>query len=119
MEKDSKHAGSVEVEGHFFPLVTETLGVWTPSNLLLLRTFAGRTTLRNGLSPSIVARNLVQQLSVKLWSYNAKMILQHFRRLSTSPAAGGIGVVVDISQDPVVAGAHPARSGCSDPPVRA
>ena len=77
MEKDSKHAGAVEeAGGRFFPLVTETLGVWTPSSLLLLRTFAERTTLRNGLSsPSIVARNLMQQVSVKLWSYNAKMIL--------------------------------------------
>ena len=43
MEQDNKHAGSVEeVGGHFFPLVTETLGVWAPSSLLLLRTFAER-----------------------------------------------------------------------------
>ena len=79
MEKDNKHAGSVEeVGGRFFSLVTEMLGVWTPSSLFLLRTFTEITTLHNGLSPSIAALNLMQQLSVKLWSYNAKMILQHF-----------------------------------------
>ena len=72
MEKDSKHAGFVEeVGGCFFPLVTETLGVWTPSSLFLLCTFAERTILRNCLSPSIAALKLIQQLSVKLWSYNA------------------------------------------------
>ena len=41
MEKDSKYVGFVEDDGgRFFSLVTETLGVWTPSSLLLLRTFA-------------------------------------------------------------------------------
>ena len=82
-EKDSKHAGSVEeVGGRFFPLVTKMVEVWTSSSFLLLCTFAERTTLHNGLSPSVTAHNLMQQISVKLWSYNTKMILQ-------SPADNG------------------------------
>ena len=83
-EKDSKHAGSVEeVGGHFYPLVTKMLEVWTSSSFLQLCTFVERITLRNGLSPFITAHNLMQLISVKLWSYNAKMILQHFGRPPT------------------------------------
>ena len=51
IEKDQKHEAHVEhAGGRFYPLVMETLGVWTPSSLLTLRTIAARTTIRNGLT---------------------------------------------------------------------
>ena len=58
IEKDNKHAGSVEeVGGRFFLLVTKILEVWTSSSFLLLCAFAERTTLCNSLSPLITAHN--------------------------------------------------------------
>ena len=52
----------------------ETLGIWTASSLTVLREIAAHTTLCSGLSVSFTSCNLLQQLSVKLWSCNAKMI---------------------------------------------
>ena len=83
MEKDQKHAANVErIGGRFHPLVMETLGVWTASSLSTLHAIAARTTVRNGLTVKQATSNLLQQLSVKCWSYNAKMLLQY---LSLSP----------------------------------
>ena len=80
MEKDQKHAANVElVGGRFHPLMMESLGVWSLSTL---RTIAARTTVRNDLTVKQATCNLLQQLSVKCWSYNAKMLLQY---LSLSP----------------------------------
>ena len=74
--KDAKHDANVaRVGGCFIPLVVETLGVWTQFALEELRKIAARTTLNSGLSASTAAKHLIQQLSVKLWAYNAKMHL--------------------------------------------
>ena len=60
IEKDSKHAGSVEeVGGRFFLLVTKILEVWTYASFILLCSFAERTTLCNSLSPFITDCNLI------------------------------------------------------------
>ena len=59
----------------------ETLGLWTDSSISLLRRIAARTTLRSGVSQGQAFHNLLQQLSVKLWSYNAKMLLRHISLL--------------------------------------
>ena len=41
--------------------------------------FGGRrTTARNGLSPKKAFRNLIQQLSICLWKYNAKTVLRYW-----------------------------------------
>ena len=56
------------------PFFLETLGIWTASSLTVLREIAAHTTLCSGLSVSFTSCNLLQQLSVKLWSCNAKMI---------------------------------------------
>ena len=55
----------------FFPLVVETLGLCITAH----------TTLRSGVSQGQAFHNLLQQLSVKLWSYNAKMWLCHISLL--------------------------------------
>ena len=74
--KDTKHQEVVERSGaSFVPLVVETLGAWTN----MLKSIAARSTIKNGLSVSAAFRNLLQQLSVKLYSYNAKMILHHLQ----------------------------------------
>ena len=60
IEKDQKHEAHVErASGNFYPLVMETLGVWTPSSLSTLRTIAVRTTIRNGLTVRQATRNLL------------------------------------------------------------
>ena len=56
----------------FFSLVVETLGLWTDLGISLLHCIAARTTLRSGVSQG---QALLQQFSVKLWSYNTKMLL--------------------------------------------
>ena len=67
-EKDAKHRPSV-------PLVVESLGLWSPYARSMLRSIASRSTFKNGLSSSTAQKSLLEQLSVKLFSYNDKMIL--------------------------------------------
>ncbi len=89
MRKDDKHAANVGgVGGVFVPLVVETLGVWTPSALKVLRRVAARTTVNSGLDTRVAARYLLQSLSCKLWAYNAKLLL-HFK--SSLPCTEGAG----------------------------
>ena len=64
--------------GHFIPLVCETFGVWSPYALSVLGSIADRTTVRNGLPQKFARRQLLQQLSVTLCRYNAKMILRQY-----------------------------------------
>ena len=66
MEKDQKHVGNVEQAGGcFYPLVMETLVVWTAFSLSILRIIAGHTTVRNGVTVTMATRKLIKQLSVK------------------------------------------------------
>ena len=74
-EKDDRHAEEVErAGGLFFPLVVETFGVWAPASLVVVKDVARRTTTHGGLSCSVAWSNLLQQLSVCLWSYNARLL---------------------------------------------
>ena len=67
MDKDAKYDHNVSSAGCvFFPLVVETLGLWTDLSISLLRRIAARTTLRSGVSQSQAFHNLLQQLSIKL-----------------------------------------------------
>ena len=59
----------------FYPLVVETLGVWSPSSLETLKIIARRTVLTTGTTVSKAIQHLLQQLSFSLWRYNAKLIL--------------------------------------------
>ena len=49
-----------------------------PYALSILGSIADRTTVRNGLPRNFARRQLLQQLSVTLWRYNAKMILRQY-----------------------------------------
>ena len=83
MDKDAKYNHYVSSAGCvFFSLVVETLGLWTDSSVSLLRRIAARTTLRSGFSQGQAFHNLLQQFLIKLWSYNAKMLLHHISLLA-------------------------------------
>ena len=80
--KDNQYQDIVNDNGgDFIPLVCETFGVWSPYALSILRSIADRTTVRNGLPRNFARRQLLQQLSVTLWRYNAKMILRQYSLL--------------------------------------
>ena len=77
-----------------FVLVVETMGLWSPFALRTLRTIAIRASLHNGLTEKLSFKNLLQQMSVKLWCYNAKLVLH---RLSTLPDLASIYTLRDFS----------------------
>ena len=73
--KDVTHADVVtSVGGDFFPLVVESFGVWAPTSLETLRIIASRATTYSGLPAHRGLSNIVQQLSIVLWAFNARMI---------------------------------------------
>ena len=87
--KDEKHLAAVEKVGSdFIPLVVETFGVWTPFALKTLQNIADRTTPRSGVPRKVARKNLLQQLSVQLWSNNAKMILRYWAHRYSNIYAG-------------------------------
>jgi len=77
--KDKQHETNVVAAGgQFYPLIVKTFGVWTPFARDTLKDIARRTTARNGLLPKKAFRNLIQQLSICLWKYNAKTVLRYW-----------------------------------------
>ena len=76
LEKDQRHDSLVSSTGSiFYPIVVESLGLWSPNSLQVLKTIARRTSFHNNATVSQCMCNLLQQLSYKLWLYNARMIL--------------------------------------------
>ena len=78
MDKDAKYDHCIS---SFFPLIVETWVLWTDSSISLLHCTTARATLRSSVSQGQTFHNLLQQLSVKLWLYNAKMLLHHISLL--------------------------------------
>jgi len=79
LAKDERNLAAVEkVEADYIPLVMEIFGVCTPYALHNLHIITDRTTPHSGVPPKFPSRNLLQQLSVVLWSYNAKIILRQW-----------------------------------------
>ena len=88
----TKHATSLGmVGGAFVPLVVKMLGLWTPFALQCLLLIASRTTC--GLSPDEATWHLVQQLSIKLWSYNALLYLIAFNMVKNVYSGFPFGLV--------------------------
>ena len=80
MKKDAKYEEHIRSHGgRFVPLVVETLGLWSPSALTTLKSIANRTTFKNGLDGNTAFTHLLEQLSVVLWSFNAKMLMTYFQ----------------------------------------
>ena len=77
--KDTQYQDIVSDDGgDFIPLVCKTFDVWTPYALSILNPIADRNTVRNGMPHKLAQCQLLQQLSVTLWWYNAKMILRQY-----------------------------------------
>ena len=57
-------------------LVVETFGLWLSHSLKVLKSIALRSALHNHLTVSQANSHLHQQLSIKLWLYNSKMVLE-------------------------------------------
>ena len=75
MEKDAKYDVLVSAsDALFYPLAVESFGAWTPASLDSLRTIATKTITSNNIPFSQAYSNLMQQLSVNLWKFNARMI---------------------------------------------
>ena len=75
-EKDQHHEAKVTSTGSIFhPLVCESLGLWSQHSLEVLKTIARRLSFKRNLTVSQAVGNIHEQLSVKLWLHNAKMIL--------------------------------------------
>ena len=73
--KDLHHAAAVEQAGGvFLPLAVESFGVWTPHSLATLQRIAAHTTTASGLTAGRAQQNLLQQLSVRLWQFNARLL---------------------------------------------
>ena len=71
--------------GIFIPLAVETLGLWSPASLKVLRDIAIRTTNRSGVGIALACHHFLEQLSVCLWRHNARMCLHHFSLLPVDP----------------------------------
>ena len=61
--------------GLLYPIVVETFGTWSPYSLEVIKTIARKMSLVSSLSISKIVCNIHEQLSVRLWQYNAKMVL--------------------------------------------
>ena len=73
--KDQLHATAVEESGgEFYPIIVESFGVWAPCSLITLREIASRATTYTDLPRHRALTNLMQQLSVLLWRYNARLL---------------------------------------------
>ena len=70
--KDAHHLEAVEQSGgDFYPLVVETFGVWAAPSLDILHQVAATFS---ELPIHRAFKNLLQQLSVTLWQFNARLL---------------------------------------------
>ena len=60
----------------YITLVVETFGIWLSHSLDVLKSIARRLELHNHLTVSQATSHLHQQLSIKLWVYNCKIVLE-------------------------------------------
>ena len=83
MAKDLRHDANLTASGNFFyPLVVESFGTWSAHSLKVLKTIARKTSLSQALSISRAVCNLHELLSVRLWQYNTRMILDRLHLVS-------------------------------------
>ena len=76
-EKERLYKGLCEAQGvNFLPLPFCAYGGVLDTSDDFIRTLAGRVAERTGVAPSVAIAQLWQRLSVTLWRWNAKMVLQ-------------------------------------------
>ena len=74
-EKDNRHDNNVTAAASlFYPLVVN-YGVCSTHSLDVIKFIAKRSSLLNGQTLSKTLCNVHEQLSCRLWQYNAKLIL--------------------------------------------
>ena len=79
-EKDHRHDSEVNAAGgYFYPIIVESFGLWTSSSLATLKVIASKTTAKSRISFSSAVSNLLQQLSVRLFQFSARMICTSLR----------------------------------------
>ena len=79
LEKDYKHEQSVlQCGGLFYPLVLESFGFWTQASLQMLRTIAAKSMTYNGIDLQQAFSILLQQLSVRSWQHNGRMLIRRY-----------------------------------------
>ena len=84
MAKDLRHDANVTASGGvFLPLGSaESFGTWSVHSLEVLKTIARKTSLSQTLTISRAVCNLHELLSIRLWQYNARMILDRLHLVS-------------------------------------
>ena len=55
-------------------MVVETLGLWTPFGVKTLKAISSEASAISCIPFTRAFKNLLEQLSVKLWQFNAKMV---------------------------------------------
>ena len=90
-DKDGKHNDDVTNAGSmFYPLVLETLGFWSPHSMETLKIIAKRAASYNNITFSQAVCNLHEQLSITLWKFNARMILDRLSLDGSDVASFGL-----------------------------
>ena len=80
IDKDEKHDKVVtQAGGHFYPLIVETLGHWSPSSVETLKTIASKASSMNSIPFSQTYSNLMEQLSVRLWQFGVVCIEEEYK----------------------------------------
>ena len=72
----------------YITLVVETFGLWLSHSLDVSKSIALRSALHNHLTVSQANSHLHQQLSIKLWLYNSKMVLERLAFVSSEDILG-------------------------------
>ena len=89
IKKDERHQDRVESNGClFYPLVVESLGTWSSSSIETLKIIARKSTFMTGRTLSKAISNLHEQLSVRLWQCNSRMIMDRLNLLELTLISG-------------------------------
>ena len=89
LEKDRRHEDMVKATGSLFePLVVETLGLWHPHSMRMLKIIARKTAFHHCQTISRTLMFLYEQLSVKIWLFNARIILERLVLNSSDRVVG-------------------------------
>ena len=60
IDKDEKHEEEVNAAGRlFFPLIVETLGLWTPNSVRIIKLIASKAASFNGIQLHLAVQNLL------------------------------------------------------------
>ena len=65
--------------GLFYPLVVETLELWSLFSIKTLKAIASKTSAVSGLKFHQVVQNVMQQLSIQLCKHNSRMIYKRIQ----------------------------------------